>query len=85
MSLGPEAGAGGPQGTARVRGPRLRPGEGGIQRPEADGPEVVGEGVFQGPAAEGGPQFPLVEVEGGPQGPGIVGGSLGPGIEGGNL
>ena len=85
MSLGPEAGAGGPDGTARVRGPHWRPGEGGAQRPEADGPEVVGEGVFQGPAAEGGSQLPLVEVEGRPQGPGIVGGNRSPGVDGGNL
>jgi len=93
MSLGPVAGVRGPHGTARVRGPQPRQGEGGTQRPEADGPEVVGEGVFQGPAAEGGAQLPLVEVEGGPQGPGKIGGNidpgivgnLGPGVDGGNL
>ena len=84
MSLGPVPGVGGPHGTRRVRGHERRSGEGGTQRPEADGPEVVG-GVFQGPAAEGGAQLPLVEEEGGPQGPGIVGGNLGPGVEGGNL
>ena len=83
MSLGPVAG--GLQGTAGARGPQRRPGEGGTQRPGADGPDVVGDGVFQGPVAEGGPQLPLVEVEGGPQGPGIVGGNLGPGVDGGNL
>ena len=85
MSLGLLAGVGGPQGTGRVRGPQRRSGEGGTQRPEADRPEVVGEGVFQGPAAEGGAQLPLVEVEGGLQGPGIDGRNLGPGREGGNL
>ena len=85
ISLGPVAGVGGPQGTGRVRGPHRRPGEGGTQRPEAYGPDVVGKGVFQGPAAEGGAQLPLVEEEGGPQGPGIVRGNLGPGVEGGNL
>ena len=84
MSLGPVPGVGGPHGTGRVRGHERRSGEGGTQRPEADGPEVVG-GVFQGPAAEGGAQLPLVEEEGGPQGPGIVGGNPGPGREGGNL
>ena len=88
MSLGPVAGViGGPHGAALlVRGPQRRPaGEGGTQRPEADGPEVVGEGVFQGPAAEGGSQLTLVEVEGGPQRPGIVGGNRSPGVDGGNL
>ena len=88
MSLGPVAGViGGPNGAALlVRGPQRRPaGEGGTQRPAADGPEVVGEGVFQGPAAEGGSQLPLVEVEGRPQGPGIDGGNRSPGVDGGNL
>ena len=68
-----------------MRGPERRPGEGRTHWPEADGPEVVGEGVLQGPAAEGGPQLPLVEVEGGIQGPGIVEGNLSPGVDGGNL
>ena len=86
MSLGPVAGViGGPHGTGGVRLLQRRPREGGTQRPTANGPEVVGEGVFQGPAAEGGSQLPLPEVEGGPQGPGIVGGNRSPGVDGGNL